>query len=85
MKWKRTDTPTKDDEYSRLKKDNIKYGSLLVNLSSTLFLQSIERYKEVLSEEAIVLLEQAIRPNIETLREEIDKFQEALRNEEEDE
>ena len=85
MKWKRTDTPTKDDEYRRLKKDNIKYGSLLVNLSSTLFLQSIERYKEVLSEEAIVLLEQAIRPNIETLREEIDKFQEALRNEEEDE
>ena len=85
MKWKRTDTPTKDDEYRRLKKDNIKYGSLLVNLSSTLFLQSIERYKEVLSEEATVLLEQAIRPNIETLREEIDKFQEALRNEEEDE
>ena len=84
MKWRRLAIQSNITETTQLKRDNIKYASLLVNLASTLFLQSCERYKEALPEEIIQLLDQKIRPNIESLRKDIDEFNESLRKSEDE-
>ena len=78
MKWKGPVQHSETDDINQLKRDNIQSGALLVNMASTLFLHTCARYDDALSEEANELLERKIRAKVESLRNDLSEFNEAI-------
>ena len=78
MQWKVLVPHSDTNETTQLKRDNIKSGALLVNMASTLFLHTCARHDDALSEEATEVLEQKIRAKVESLRNDLSEFNEAI-------